>query len=55
MKAADKFYDPVTYEGADHGFMRVGEDTNNKTDANKIARDQAYARLVKLLREMGAH
>ena len=55
MKAADKFYDPVTYEGADHGFMRVGENTNNKTDANKIARDQAYARLVKLLREMGTH
>jgi carboxymethylenebutenolidase len=55
MKAADKFYDPITYEGADHGFMRVGEDTNNKADANKIARDQAFARLVKLLREMGSH
>lgn len=55
MKAADKFYDAVTYEGADHGFMRLGEDTSDKADANKIARDQAYARLVKLLREIGTH
>ena len=55
MKSGDKLYDPVMYEGADHGFMRVGEDTNDKADANKIARDQAFARLVKLLREMAAH
>jgi carboxymethylenebutenolidase len=53
MKTANKFYDPVTYEGAEHGFMRVGEDRNNKVPANKIARDQAFTRLVKLLREMG--
>src|SRR6266702_5436707 len=25
MKAAGKAYDPVTYEGAGHGFMRAGE------------------------------
>jgi carboxymethylenebutenolidase len=55
MKTANKFYEPVTYEGAEHGFMRVGEDRNNKVPANKIARDQAFTRLVKLLREMGAH
>jgi carboxymethylenebutenolidase len=55
MKTANKFYDPVTYEGAEHGFMRVGEDRNNKVPANKIARDQAFTRLVKLLRAMGAH
>jgi carboxymethylenebutenolidase len=52
MKAANKFYDPVTYEGAEHGFMRLGEDRNNKVPANKIAHDQAFSRLVKLLKEM---
>src|SRR5476649_2373225 len=26
MKKAGKRYDPVTYEGAGHGFMRAGED-----------------------------
>ena len=51
MKAANKIYDPVTYEGAEHGFMRLGEDSNNKVSANKIAHDQAFTRLVKLLRE----
>lgn len=49
MKAAGKFYDPVTYEGADHGFMRVAR----VLGSNKAARDEAYKRLVKLLRQMG--
>ena len=53
MKAAGKFYDPVTYEGADHGFMRLGEGLGNSNSSNKTARDQAFARLAKLLREMG--
>ena len=26
IKAAGKTYEPVTYEGAGHGFMRSGED-----------------------------
>jgi carboxymethylenebutenolidase len=30
MKAAGKKYDPVTYEGAGHGFMRAGEDPANE-------------------------
>lgn len=54
MKAANKIYDPVTYEGAEHGFMRLGEDRNNKVPANKIAHDQAFTRVVKLLREIEA-
>jgi len=29
MKTAGKKYDPVTYEGAGHGFMRAGEDPAN--------------------------
>jgi carboxymethylenebutenolidase len=52
MKAANKFYVPVTYEGAEHGFMRLGEDRTNMDSANKVARDQAFTRLVTLLREM---
>ncbi len=53
MKAAGKFYEPVIYEGAGHGFMRTGEEIDNKFSANKTARDQAFARLVKLLKETG--
>jgi len=54
MKAAGKFYEPVIYSGADHGFMRLAEDLFNTNRANKTARDEAYARLVKLLRQMGS-
>jgi carboxymethylenebutenolidase len=52
MKAAGKIYDPVTYDGAGHGFMRAGEDPGNSNPANKSARDKAFVRLVKLLKEM---
>jgi carboxymethylenebutenolidase len=52
MKAAGKTYEPVTYEGAGHGFMRAGEDPGNTNPANKTAREQGFARLVKLLHEM---
>jgi carboxymethylenebutenolidase len=48
MKAAGKTYEPVTYDGAGHGFMRAGEapDTN---DANRKARTDAWARWKTLL------
>jgi carboxymethylenebutenolidase len=52
MKAAFKVYEPVTYEDAGHGFMRAGEDPTNTNPANKTAREQGFARLVKLLHEM---
>ncbi|HEX3891738.1 MAG TPA: dienelactone hydrolase family protein [Terracidiphilus sp.] len=52
MKAAGKFYEPVTYDGAGHGFMRAGEDPTNTNPANKTAREQGFARLVKLLHAM---
>ncbi len=52
MKAAGKTYDPVTYEGAGHGFMRAGEDPTNTVPGNKTAREQGFARLVKLLNGM---
>jgi carboxymethylenebutenolidase len=54
MKAAGKKYDPVTYEGAGHGFMRAGEDPANTNPANKTARDQAFERLTSLLKSLPA-
>ena len=50
MKAAGKTFEPVTYEGAGHGFMRAGEDPNNTVAGNKTAREQGFERLVKLLK-----
>ena len=52
MKAAGKKYEPITYDGAGHGFMRAGEDPGNTVPGNKMAREQGFARLVKLLHEM---
>ena len=52
MKAAGKTYEPVTYDGAGHGFMRAGEDPGNTVPGNKTAREEGFARLVKLLNEM---
>jgi carboxymethylenebutenolidase len=51
MKAAGKKYDPVTYAGAGHGFMRAGEDpaadaaikATGDDAATKKARDMAVA------------
>jgi carboxymethylenebutenolidase len=51
MKAAGKKYDPVTYDGAGHGFMRAGE-APDASPANKAARDQGFTRLVSLVKEM---
>ena len=68
MKKAGKKYDPVTYEGAGHGFMRAGEDPANdaaaanndpaakqKHDmavANKKAHDEGWQRWLSLLKSM---
>ena len=52
MKAAGKKYEPVTYDGAGHGFMRAGEDPNNTVPGNKTAREQAFTRLVTLIKDM---
>ncbi len=48
MKAAGKTYDPVTYEGAGHGFMRAGEDPD-ATPENRKAREEAFKRMTSLL------
>lgn len=52
MAAAGKAYDPVVYEGADHAFMRVGEDPEDTNRANPVAVQASLARLKKLLGEM---
>src|ERR1700722_17579517 len=52
MKAAGKKYEPVTYDGAGHGFMRAGEDPTNTVPGNKTAREQGFTRLVTLLKAM---
>ena len=49
MKAAGKTYEPVTYEGAGHGFMRAGETPDDTNSANKTAREQAWARWKSLM------
>jgi carboxymethylenebutenolidase len=51
MKAAGKIYEPVTYDGAGHGFMRAGE-APDASDANKKARDAAFQRTIELLKKI---
>src|ERR1043165_625331 len=48
MNELKKKYEPVTYEGAGHGFMRAGE-APDANEANKKARDDAWARWKKIL------
>lgn len=50
MKAAGKTYDPVTYDGAGHGFMQGGEDPAG-TAPNKKARLDAWERWKTLLKK----
>src|ERR1700686_3307645 len=51
MKAVGKKYEPVIYKGATHGFMREGE-SPNANEANKKARDDAWARWKTLLKQL---
>jgi len=48
MKAAGKSFEPVTYEGAGHGFMRAGE-APDASEPNRKARTEAWARWKTLL------
>ena len=48
MKAAGKVYEPVTYVGAGHGFMRAGE-APDASPANQKARDEAWTRWKSIL------
>jgi carboxymethylenebutenolidase len=49
MKAANKTYEPVVYEGAGHGFMRAGEDPEGNA-SNKKAHDAAWKRWLELMK-----
>jgi len=51
VKKAGKTYEPVTYEGAGHGFMRAGE-APDANEANKKARDEAWKRWKELLKKI---
>jgi len=51
MQAAGKKYEPVTYEGAGHGFMRAGE-APDASPENQKARDESMKRLRVLLKAM---
>ena len=51
MKAAGKTYEPVTYDGAGHGFMRAGE-APDANEANKKAHDEAWKRLLEALKKI---
>jgi len=61
MKAANKTYEPVTYDGAGHGFMRAGEQPekpaasqkdHDDAVANKKARDEAWTRWKEILKKI---
>jgi len=49
MKKAGKKYEPVTYSGAGHGFMRAGE-ASDASEANRKARADAWKRWKELLK-----
>jgi len=51
MKAAGKMYEPVTYDGAGHGFMRAGEEPGAK-EPNKKAHDEAWKRFLDALKKI---
>lgn len=51
MKAAGKTYDPVTYEGAGHGFMRAGE-APDANEPNKTAREAAWKKWKEILQKI---
>lgn len=49
MAAAGKPFDPVVYDGADHAYMRVGEDPADPNPANRVAVKASLARLAEIL------
>lgn len=51
MKAAGKTFEPETYPGAGHGFMRAGE-APDASEANRKAHDAAWLRWKTLLKKL---
>jgi carboxymethylenebutenolidase len=50
MDKVGKVYEPKTYEGAGHGFMRAGEAPDAST-ANQQTRDASWRRWLELLKK----
>lgn len=48
MSAVGKTYDPVTYDGAGHGFMRAGEAPDASAE-NSAARQAGFRRWIELM------
>jgi carboxymethylenebutenolidase len=44
-------FEPVTYEGAGHGFMRAGE-APDTSEANRKARDEGWKRWKNILKKI---
>jgi carboxymethylenebutenolidase len=51
MKAKGRTFEPVTYDGAGHGFMRAGEEPEASAP-NAKAREEAWARWRELLKKL---
>ncbi len=51
MKAAGKTFEPETYPGAGHGFMRAGE-APDASEADRKAHDAAWVRWKTLLKKL---
>ncbi len=51
MKNAGKTYEPVTYDGAGHGFMRAGQ-APDASEANKRAREEGWKRWLELMKKI---
>lgn len=51
MSAADKYYEPVVYAGADHAFMRLGANPADTNPANAAAEQASLKRLKKQIRQ----
>jgi carboxymethylenebutenolidase len=51
MKNVGKTFEPVTYDGAGHGFLRAGEDPQGM-EANRRARNAAWERWKMLLKKI---
>jgi carboxymethylenebutenolidase len=51
MKELGLRFEPVIYDGAGHGFLRAGEEPD-ATEANRTARDEAWARWLELLKTL---
>jgi carboxymethylenebutenolidase len=51
MKASGKTFEPTTYDGAGHGFMRAGEDANPSA-ANRDGRNAGWERFKTILKKL---